>query len=564
LFVIVAETLSLSIKRNKHIKGIEVKETEFKITQMADDTTLFIDDLQSLHHALNTLFTFWKASNLKLNRSKTHILSVGIYNTKEYNHFNLKWEKERVYALGTWFYKDVVRSNQHNYQMRLDNLKSILQQYSKLHLTWYGKIEVIKTFAIPKILYTISSLETPEWFVEDAQKAINSFLWDGKPPRIKFATAIANPELGGLQLPNIDCIVKASKAMWVKRLIASELKSLVFFDSFLPEMNFTHILETDIDPNNLPIDIPMFYRQILHSWFTLKDTCGDKVVWMNKDIVINQKPVFYKEWYKKGVVYLSHFLDNDGKTLKHEQFCAKYDIKCNFLDYLGIIQAISPFLKQSNKRTNCITDVNKISSKQLYQRQLENIQCKATGATHWSNKHSYHYSDEKWCSIYLMPKTVTSNNYLRELQLKINHHTYATDSYVHKFDKSVQRECKFCAIENDIIHWFVNCDKLTQFWQMFNKWAEPIVEESRLCVETTIFGVTKSENCELNFCLLVAKQYIHKTRNVSRSKTVLNFSFTGFLSELQQSLEIEKLIAIRKNTISYYNLRFAKLMDMCQ
>lgn len=39
LFIIVAEMLSQKIRGDKSIKGIAIKETEFKISQLADDTT---------------------------------------------------------------------------------------------------------------------------------------------------------------------------------------------------------------------------------------------------------------------------------------------------------------------------------------------------------------------------------------------------------------------------------------------------------------------------------------------------------------------------------------------
>ena len=105
LFIIAVETLSIALKSNKNIHGIVVNQSEFKITQLADDTTLLLNDVPSLQIAMNLLFMFHKSSGLKLNVSKTEILQLGrsfITNRKPYN---LQWDKKEIYALGSWFTK---------------------------------------------------------------------------------------------------------------------------------------------------------------------------------------------------------------------------------------------------------------------------------------------------------------------------------------------------------------------------------------------------------------------------------------------------------------------------
>ena len=84
-----------------------MSDNEIKLCQLADDTTLLLGDIRSLQVALNLLYMFYKSSGLKLNYSKTEILYIGHNYGYEGNPFNLKWVKERIYALGTWFYKDI-------------------------------------------------------------------------------------------------------------------------------------------------------------------------------------------------------------------------------------------------------------------------------------------------------------------------------------------------------------------------------------------------------------------------------------------------------------------------
>ena len=69
LFLLCAEILAISVRKNTGIKGITVEETEMKISQYADDTTLILNGSRSsLSEALKTLDHFGKASGLKLNK----------------------------------------------------------------------------------------------------------------------------------------------------------------------------------------------------------------------------------------------------------------------------------------------------------------------------------------------------------------------------------------------------------------------------------------------------------------------------------------------------------------
>ena len=77
-FLIAAEVMALMIKFNKDSIGITIENHEFKLTQFADDTTLFLDgSTTSLQAALNTLEIFGNFSLLKMNKEKTTMIWIG-------------------------------------------------------------------------------------------------------------------------------------------------------------------------------------------------------------------------------------------------------------------------------------------------------------------------------------------------------------------------------------------------------------------------------------------------------------------------------------------------------
>ena len=64
-------------------------------------------------------------------------------------------------------------------------LKDTLRILSPRNLTWIGKITVIKALCISKINFAISSIESPEWFINETKRLLEEFLWNSKPPRVR-------------------------------------------------------------------------------------------------------------------------------------------------------------------------------------------------------------------------------------------------------------------------------------------------------------------------------------------------------------------------------------------
>jgi hypothetical protein len=81
LFVLSVEIKALRIRHNKNIKGFQVKIDEInhgiKISQLADDTTLFFNSKTEIPLALNEIEIFGSFSGLIMNKDKTEGLWIG-------------------------------------------------------------------------------------------------------------------------------------------------------------------------------------------------------------------------------------------------------------------------------------------------------------------------------------------------------------------------------------------------------------------------------------------------------------------------------------------------------
>ena len=78
LFVDAIELLVQSNRRSKEVKGITIDEqSEVKLSQYADDTTVLLSDVQSLSKLFDLLSLLERCSGLKLNQTKSEMLWLG-------------------------------------------------------------------------------------------------------------------------------------------------------------------------------------------------------------------------------------------------------------------------------------------------------------------------------------------------------------------------------------------------------------------------------------------------------------------------------------------------------
>ena len=115
LFVIGVEILSNAIKRSKEIEGIQIDPNKsIKITQYADDTTVFVKDIRSVHKLFDLLQQFKNRSGLRINQSKSEILWLGSLRQRKDSFLNLKLIDEPVYLLGVYFSYDEELAGKNN------------------------------------------------------------------------------------------------------------------------------------------------------------------------------------------------------------------------------------------------------------------------------------------------------------------------------------------------------------------------------------------------------------------------------------------------------------------
>ena len=184
LFIMAVELLAISVRENQNIKGIKIFDTEIKISQLADDTTCFVEDLLSVQEILYTFKAFSKCAGLKVNIEKTKAKFIGKLKYCTETPLNLDWSDDNISTLGLCISGDENENYELNFRKRILNLENLLRSWKCRNLSLKGKITIINNIAISPLLYAASVLHVPERVYFEVKRLITNFIWGRKHQRL--------------------------------------------------------------------------------------------------------------------------------------------------------------------------------------------------------------------------------------------------------------------------------------------------------------------------------------------------------------------------------------------
>ena len=209
LFIIVLEVLAVSIRKNKDIQGIVVDGIEVKLELFADDLTVFLRNDGSVRHLLALISKFGICSGLVINFDKTEMFILGnsvMAPAQDQSIMNIN-VKRAVKILGVYFTYDSRLRHKLNFKEIIDAVKTKLQLWKWRNLTIIGRIQIVKTFVIPLIMYRAGSICIDKEVVTEANRIIFDFIWKGK-DKVKRASLVGDIKDGGLKAPHLESIIK--------------------------------------------------------------------------------------------------------------------------------------------------------------------------------------------------------------------------------------------------------------------------------------------------------------------------------------------------------------------
>ena len=537
----------------------------------ADDLTAFIKDERSASQLFSLLNDFGTCSGLKINFSKTEGMWLGSLKCHlgVRAPFNIAWPEQYVLALGVAFAYDSTTSFKINFEEKLVTLRNILNQWTARNLTLIGRICIVKTLAISKLVYNTSVLKVPPNFAEKVNDICFQFIWNYKPDKVKRQTIVLPVDKGGLNMVDFTILDKSLKAAWVKRFCEADgSKRCSVFSSVIAQYGGRFIFECNFDIRdlNLASRVPSFYRDILTVWQELHSKNPSttmeylhETIWNNRFIRIDGKPVFYSSWYKKGVTKIHHLLNERGTFLSRSDFQRKYGLTVNFLTYNGILAAIPGEWRKSilnselldNSEGHNLMPANvaaKAARKMFVLKRLEppNVERKLV-EQNISTK-----------AVYELPFNVTMENKLRCFQYKVVHNILPTNSNLYNMKLRTSPSCDRCSHPREnLFHLLYECPRIQFFWQkVISWWNEKRSENVTLSALDILYGYKPESNLfqALNHYVIIAKYHIFLSWLNKTSP-----SFGIFCVLLNEKILCERTIAFKNNTLSKFKGKWGTL-----
>ena len=557
-FILAVEVLAIKV-RNSDMIGIKnphnrnTNATYNKIKQLADDTTIFLNNAEDATIAINIIDNFSKFSGLKLNIQKTKALKIG--NPEIDRNFPVT-VVEKIKLLGIYFERGKSACEiEDNWVSRIDKINTLIKNWSRRDLTLHGKVVVIKTFLLSQITFIMQSIGIPLSVLQKLNTILYKFLWQRTHSnrkafeKVKRKVMQLDYDLGGLKMIDLVEIQKCYYLQWVGKLANSNDSDTW---NKIPYYHFDQIggiFDTNCkskDVRGIEYIKSIFWKNVLTTFIDNNDLkemvdinennfCSVKL-FNNHILKYRNKVLFFNAWIRSNITLVKdiiNFDENRFLTLNEVQNKVNQNPAITTFEYLAVINTIPNIWKQwatqqiVNQDIDFIADVGiKFNKKPkfIYLQINKNFDSvEPLAKRFWNRKINIDLDENR----FILPYIVTKEIRLRELQFKITHNIYATNIMLQKMNVTLSNRCSFCRDQVDYLeHFFFYCDKVSHLWkEVESKISALTGKRLTLTVQSVMFGVLIREVHKeyfklVNHLLLVAKMSISIAKKTNQVQSL--------------------------------------------
>ena len=313
------------------------------------------------------------------------------------------------------------------------------------HLTLKGRMLVANTVVLSQLLYICSVLNTPDWVFQKYKDTVTKFIWNNKPPKVKYNSIVNNIDKGGMKLQDLESKVKALHIKWIAKLVDTSYTAA--WKSYLATKvkdDITQIMYCNVNKNDYKSTGNDFYDKLLETWGEIhfhepsstKEICAE-YLWNNSNIRVQNYPINYRMWKEKNIMYVKDLLDNNGCIADKSYLENKYNLKCKPLEYESLISALpkqwKKLLQADLNRNNYdlvlpelrILNTRKrfeeVDTKTIYWHFIDKFSQRPTSELKWREKAHLDISEDEWAFIYTSPFSLVRDSKIQMLQYKVTH-----------------------------------------------------------------------------------------------------------------------------------------------
>lgn len=156
-FFVSHSSLAVHIKKNQ-FNGINALGTEFKLSQFADDTAIFLKNKFEVPVIIRYIEAFTAVSGLKMNLEKSVLFPLKDCSLLQIEGIPVK---HQITYLGVVICKNEKQRSQLNFDPIIEKTKKKLNLWLMRDISIFGRVLLSKTEGISRSVYISLSLEVP-------------------------------------------------------------------------------------------------------------------------------------------------------------------------------------------------------------------------------------------------------------------------------------------------------------------------------------------------------------------------------------------------------------------
>jgi len=443
--------------------------------------------------------------------------------------------------LGIHFDVNLSEMVKNNYNIVLGKMQNVIQLYQSMPLSLEGKVTVIKSLVIPKLIHVIQVLPMPnKKYIDQMNALIRNFLWKNGKSRIALKLLCKRYEEGGLAVTDISILNDAVKISWIKRLRMSGLDE-GFHSLFAVNLPHLHDIVWNMDDDSLKdivkhLENP-FWREVISAWIKYCKTCKlqerDVLTYPIWGTFITNQNILYRrqEFISKGIRYVNDLMSPGGGFLSHIDFKLRYKVNINFLDYNCMIHSLPDAWRKKVKmmeRKQHIenTMLDDILSKDkvcnyVYNKLLDAETVNDHRMVKWSEVLGCSIQEDSWKDYHIMIRKAAMCSILRSFQYQILQRALVTNVFLHKYNIKDSDRCYFCGNHAETLdHLFYDCILIQDLWLDINNTLSPYIDISKhMSRKNILLGTENANELLINHLFIIVKRYIYvqhcKERTIS-------------------------------------------------
>jgi hypothetical protein len=160
---------------------------------------------------------------------------------------------------------------------------------------------------------------------------------------------------------------------------------------------------------------------------------------------------------------------------------------------------------------------------------------------------------DDWKLVFKQYSTI-SDTRLKAFQFKILNNLTPCNLYLKRISKSDTDTCPKCNKLDDIVHYFFECIEVKSIWNQLSNWWNGITKQNLVITERDVMigleqrAIKLKMQDQLALIIMATKWKIYANNQLGQ-----NTCLYQILCTIRNMIEIQKLIAARKEKVFYHN-----------